>query len=74
MKKFILIALTVLSTLSLSAQRPGRPAHFRNVYTQIDSLVVENFPIMKLFNKNYDMTRFVNCREKDRTVIKELKP
>ena len=30
--------------------------------------------IMKLFHKNYDMTWFVNCREKDRTVIKELKP
>lgn len=47
MKKLILIALTVLSTLSLSAQRPGRPAHFRNVYTQIDSLVVENFPTVE---------------------------
>jgi hypothetical protein len=47
MKKIILIALMVLSTLSLSAQRPGRPAHFRNVYTQIDSLVVENFPTVE---------------------------
>ena len=47
MKKLILIALTVLSTLSLSAQRTGRPAHFRNVYTQIDSLVVENFPTVE---------------------------
>jgi hypothetical protein len=30
--------------------------------------------IMKLFHKKYDMTWFVACREKDHTVIKELKP
>ena len=47
MKKIILIALTVLSILSLSAQRPGRPAHFRNVYTQLDSLVLENMPTVE---------------------------
>lgn len=47
MKKIILIALTVLSTLSISAQRPGRLAHFRNVYTQLDSLVLENMPTVE---------------------------
>jgi hypothetical protein len=30
--------------------------------------------IMKLFHKKYDMTWFVACREKDHTIIKELKP
>ena len=44
MKKYILIVLTVLFALNTNAQRPGRPAHFRNVYTQIDSLILENAP------------------------------